>query len=76
MFRGGEVQRVLGRGAEISGPAKDLFGTVLDMGEGQSVEGGAPDQPTLVYAAPSWMSKLSVTSREQYMEDARKTLAS
>ena len=65
-----------GRGAEISGPAKDLFGTVLDMGEGQSVEGGAPDQPTLVYAAPSWMSKLSVTSRERYMEDARKTLAS
>lgn len=65
-----------GRGAEISGPAKDLFGTVLDAGEGQSVEGGAPDQPTLVYAVPSWMSKLSVTSREQYMEDARKTLAS
>lgn len=65
-----------GRGAEISGPAKDLFGTVLDAGEGQSVEGGASDQPTLVYAAPSWMSKLSVTSRERYMEDARKTLAS
>ena len=65
-----------GRSPEGTGLVNDLFGSVLSTGEKQSAEEDDPDQSSLIYASPSWMSKISVTSRERYMEDARKTLTS
>ena len=65
-----------GRGAGASDLAKDLFGTVLDMGEEQASEADTPDQSRLIYASPSWISKLGAASRERYMAEARRAVAS
>ena len=52
-----------GRGAEASDLAEGLFGTVLGMGEEQASETDTPDQSRLIYASPSWISKLGAASR-------------
>ena len=65
-----------GRSPEGTSLANDLFGSVLSTGEEQSAEEDDPDQSSLIYASPSWMSKISATSRERYMEDARKAITS
>ena len=65
-----------GRGAEASNLAEGLFGTVLGMGEEQASETDTPDQSRLIYASPSWISKLGAASRERYMAEARRAVAS